>query len=174
MTSTSSNRMSNGLVIADSGPIFSLALINKLDILNALFEDIRIPTAVWNEITYDKSKQDFHIIYNFFKDKTFQISGLNELTFVMDYGESESLILYKELNADYLLIDDKKARNIAENMDINCIGLIGVLSIAKDKGLIKQLKPIFESFLQNKRFYSIDLLNTILTSKGEEIIIKTK
>jgi len=166
--------MSNGLVIADSGPIFSLALINKLDILNKLFEDVRIPTAVWNEIIYDKSKQDFLIIYNFFKDKTFQISGLNELTFVMDYGESESLILYKELNADFLLIDDKKARNIAENMDINCIGLIGVLSIAKDKGLIKQLKPIFESFLQNKRFYSIDLLNTILTSKGEEIIIKTK
>lgn len=33
-----------------------------------------------------------------------------------------------------------------------------------------QLKPIFETFLQNKRFYSIDLLNAILSSKGEEII----
>lgn len=166
--------MKNGLVIADSGPIFSLALINKLDILNSLFEDVRIPTAVWNEITYDKSKQDFQLLYNFFTDKTSRISGLNELTFVMDYGESESVILYKELNADFLLIDDKKARNIAENLNINCIGLLGVLSIAKDKGLIEQLKPIFESFLQNRRFYSIELLNTILISKGEEIIIKTK
>jgi uncharacterized protein len=35
--------MKNGLVIADSGPIFSLALIDKLDILNALFYSIRIP-----------------------------------------------------------------------------------------------------------------------------------
>jgi hypothetical protein len=29
-----------------------------------------------------------------------KIKGFNELTFVMDYGESESVILYKELNAD--------------------------------------------------------------------------
>jgi hypothetical protein len=170
MIAKSSNRMKNGLVIADSGPIFSLALIDKLDILYTLFDDIKIPQAVWEEITYDKTKSDYQKLYNFFKDKTCQISGLNELTFMMDYGESESLILYKELNADFLLIDDKKARKIAENFDINCIGIIGLLSIAKDKGLIGKLKPVFETFLQNKRFYSIDLLNTVLVSKGEEKI----
>lgn len=162
--------MKNGLVIADSGPIFSLALIDKLDILNSLFDDIKIPQAVWNEITYDKTKPDYQKIYHFFKDKICQIKGLNELSFLMDFGESESLILYKELQADFLLIDDKKARKIAENLDINCIGLIGLLSIAKDKGLIGGLKPIFETFLQNKRFYSVDLLNALLVSRGEETI----
>jgi len=170
MIARSLDRMKNGLVIADSGPIFSLALIDKLEILIALFDDIKIPQAVWDEITYDKTKSDYQKLYNFFKDKTCQITGLNELTFVMDYGESESLILYKELQADFLLIDDKKARKIAENLSINCIGIIGLLSIAKDKGLIKELKPIFDTFLQNKRFYSIDLLNAILISKGEQII----
>jgi hypothetical protein len=164
------NNMKNGLVIADSGPIFSLALIDKLDVLYGLFDYIRIPQAVWNEITYDETKQDYKKLYNFFKDKTCQISGINELTFVMDYGESESLILYKELQADFLLIDDKKARKIAENLDINCIGLIGLLSIAKEKGLIAKLRPIFDKFLQNKRFYSVDLLNAVLMAKGEEII----
>lgn len=90
--------MKNGLVIADSGPVFSLALINKLDILNTLFDDIKIPQAVWNEITYDKTKPDYQKIYHFFKDKICQIKGLNELSFLMDFGESESLILYKELH----------------------------------------------------------------------------
>jgi predicted nucleic acid-binding protein len=104
--------MKNGLVIADSGPIFSLALIGKLEILNELFDDIRIPTAVWNEITIDKSKSDYQKLYKFFKDKISQISGLNELAFVMDYGESESLILYKELQANFLLIDDKKQEKL--------------------------------------------------------------
>ena len=37
-----------------------------------------------NKITYDKSKQDFHILYIFFNNKTSQISGLKELIFVMD------------------------------------------------------------------------------------------
>ena len=162
--------MKNGLVIADSGPIFSLALIDRLDILNALFDDVKIPQAVWNEITYDTSKPDYSIIYDFFKDKTCQITGLNELTFVMDSGESESVILYKELNADFLLIDDRKSRKIAESMNINCIGLIGLLSIAKDKGLIERLKPLFEKFFTNKRYYSKELLNAILQTKGEEIL----
>ncbi|MCX6277468.1 MAG: hypothetical protein NT004_05165 [Bacteroidetes bacterium] len=58
--------MKNGLVIADSGPIFSLALIDKLDILTTLFEDIKIPYAVWNEITYDKTKPDYKKLYLIF------------------------------------------------------------------------------------------------------------
>jgi predicted nucleic acid-binding protein len=162
--------MKNGHGIADSGSIFTLSLIDRLDILNELFDDIRIPQAVWNEITFDKTKPDYQKLYHFFKDKTSQISGLNELNFMMDSGESESLVLYIELRADFLLIDDKKARNIAESFGINCIGIIGLLSIAKDKGLIEKLKPIFESFLKNKRFYSVELLNAILISKGEETI----
>jgi len=162
--------MKNGLVIADSGPIFSLALIDKLEILNELFDDIRIPTAVWTEITIDKSKSDYQKLYNFFKDKISQITGLNELAFVMDYGESESLILYKELQANFLLIDDKKARQIAETLDVHCIGIIGLLSTAKDKGFIGPLKPFFETFLKNNRYYSIDMLNAVLIAQGEEII----
>jgi predicted nucleic acid-binding protein len=32
--------MKNGLVIADSGPIFSLAVVDKLELLESLFDDI--------------------------------------------------------------------------------------------------------------------------------------
>ena len=164
--------MKNGLVIADSGPIFSLALIDKLELLDSLFDDVKISQAVWNEISMDESKPFHNRVCRYFNNKVEQIKGFNELTFVMDYGESESVILYKELQANFLLIDDKKARSIAENLEINCIGTIGILSIAKDKGLIVELKPIFESFLKNKRFYSLDLLNAILIQKGENKIIE--
>ncbi len=85
----------------------------------------------------------------------------------MDYGESESVILYQELNADYLLIDDKKARNLAENIGLKCIGTLGLLSVARAKGYIEKLKPVFEVFLQNNRYYSLKLLNLILEKYGE-------
>ena len=162
--------MKNGLVIADSGPIFSLAVINKLEILNDLFDSIKIPFAVWEEITLNKITKEYQRIYSFFQDKTQQIAGFNELTFLMDYGESESVILYKELEADFLLVDDKKARKIAENFGLNCIGTIGLLSVARDKKIISELKPLFEIFLRNKRFYSIELLNVILTKHKENSI----
>ena len=162
--------MKNGLVIADSGPIFSLAIIDKLEILNLLFDSIKIPLAVWEEITLNKTTEQYQKIHSFFQDKTQQIVGFNELSFLMDYGESESVILYKELQADFLLIDDKKARKIAENFGLNCIGTIGLLAVAKDKKIISELRPLFKIFLQNKRFYSITLLNAILANHKERRI----
>ena len=165
--------MKNGLVIADAGPIFSLAIIDKLELLNQLFDEIKISKAVREEITLDKSTEFYYNIEQFFKPKVLRIKGFNELTFVMDYGESESVILYKELNADFLLIDDKKARKIAENFDIKCIGTLGILSVAKDKGLINDLRPIFKTFLENNRYYSIKLLNKLL-ERHNELKIKHK
>ena len=88
----------------------------------------------------------------------------------MDYGESESVILYKELNADFLLIDDKKARSIAENFNIKCIGTLGILSTAKSKGIIQELRPLFEVLLKNGRYYSINLLNMLLEKHNEQTL----
>ncbi|MCK9271218.1 MAG: hypothetical protein RBR47_09820 [Bacteroidales bacterium] len=48
--------MKNGLLIADSGSLFSLALIDKLNILDHLFDDVKIPRAVWDEIAFDNTK----------------------------------------------------------------------------------------------------------------------
>ena len=162
--------MRNGLVIADAGPIFSLAVINQLELLDKLFNQIKIPRAVWNEITLHKNVSFYDSIVNYFSHRIHDISGFNELTFVMDYGESEAVILYKELNADFLLIDDKKARTIAENFGMNCIGTLGLLNISKEKRLIKDLRPFFIKLLENNRYYSLELLNRILIARNEKPI----
>jgi len=163
--------MKNGLVIADAGPIFSLAIIDKLVLLDQLFDEVKIPRAIWREITLQKNTDFYNAIVGFFEDKVVDIRGFNELTFIMDYGESEAVVLYKELGADFLLIDDKKARKIAENFGMNCIGTLGLLSFSKDKNLIRELRPLFIELLDNKRYFSLNLLNAILIEKNEEPII---
>lgn len=100
--------MKNGLVIADSGPVFSLAIIDKLELLNPIFDEVKIPKAVWEEVTLDKSTAFYQKIESFFKSRIVNIKGFNELTFLMDYGESESVILYRELNADFYSLMTKK------------------------------------------------------------------
>ncbi len=162
--------MKNGLVIADAGPIFSLALIGKLDLLEILFEQVKIPTGVWIEITQNPTTPYYPAMSRFFADKVQEIKGFNELAFVMDYGESEAVVLYKELGADFLLIDDRKARQIAENTGIQCIGTLGLLSHAKEKGWVPELKPLFETFLANNRYYAIALLNEMLAAHQEPLI----
>lgn len=86
----------------------------------------------------------------------------------MDYGESESVILYEEIKADYLLIDDNKARNIAESLGVNCIGSIGLLIKAKQKGILTDLRPTFVNWVNNGRYFSKKLLDKVLKDLGEE------
>ena len=86
----------------------------------------------------------------------------------MDYGESESVILYKELNADFFLVDDNKARIIAESLNVNCIGSIGLLIKAKEKNIITRLRPNFAKWITEERYFSVKLLNKILEKYGEQ------
>lgn len=71
--------MKKGLVIADAGPIFSLAILNKLDLLNNIFNSIQIPEAVWKEITFDETTSFHKIIVDFFQNKVTKITGNNHL-----------------------------------------------------------------------------------------------
>lgn len=75
--------MKKGLVIADSGPIFSLALIDELKILHKLFDEVRISNAVWEEITLNETSKFYKKIIGFFEPKVTRISGFNDLTFFM-------------------------------------------------------------------------------------------
>ncbi len=159
--------MLKGIVIADAGPIFSLAIVKKLDILSSLFDQIRIPVAVWAEITTKQDTPFYSEIVVFFEERVASLERFNDLTFTLGKGEAESILLYKELEADYLLIDDKKARTLAENFGIQCIGTIGILVAGQEKGLIDQLRPLFKLLIGNKRYYSEALLNKVLQEKGE-------
>lgn len=161
------SNIKRGLVIADTGPIISLAVIKKLELLDTLFDEVFISKAVWDELYENKNSIEFDIIEKYFNTKVRKINSINNLTFIMDYGESESVILYRELNVQFLLIDDKKARKIAENFKVVCIGTIGVLIAANKTGKIKKLKPFFVKLLKNKRYYSKSLLNRILADNHE-------
>ncbi|MBA7558381.1 hypothetical protein ES705_51181 [subsurface metagenome] len=155
------------VVIADTGALISLGHVGKVGLIESIFGDFYIAGAVWEELqNYDNPEFDRNILQDL-KKHVVNIKSRNHLSVVMDYGESESVILYDKLGADYLLIDDNKARIIAESLDVKCIGSIGLLIKSKQKGLLKELKPIFENWVENGRYFSKKLLNNILKELGE-------
>jgi predicted nucleic acid-binding protein len=132
------------LVIADTGALISLGLTGQIHLIEKVFGEFYIATAVWNELKEYENPDFNRNLLSQLEKRVVKIKSRNHLSVIMDYGESESVILYEELNADYLLIDDNKARIIAESFDVKCIGSIGLLVIAKQKGLINGLRQIFE------------------------------
>lgn len=161
--------MNKRIVIADTGVIISLSIIDSLELITQIFGEYYIANSVWIELIKYKSILSKKVL-DLLQAKVKEIKGINYLSVIMDFGESESVILYKELNADFLLVDDKKARIIAESYGVNCIGTLGLIALAKERAIISNIRPVFEKLLENKRFYSIDLLNKILQKYEEKQI----
>ncbi len=156
------------IVIADSTSLISLIIVNKLDLIEKSLGEYFIPEAVWNELSnYSNPNFDIRKIPEI-NNHVIKIKTKNYLHSIMDLGESEAVTLYNEMDADYLLTDDNKARQIAESIGVNCIGSIGILIKSKEKGLLFELRHIFKIWLKSGRFFSKNLLNQILKKYNEE------
>jgi len=82
-------------------------------------------------------------------------------------GELEAIALYKNKEADFLLIDDRRAKNFAKLNGINVIGSLGVMILAKDKGLIEFIRDDLEKLLDSNLFISQSLIDRVLFEVGE-------
>ena len=87
---------------------------------------------------------------------------------MLGMGESEAMTLYLEKNADFLLIDERKGRKIASYNNINTVGSLGILLMAKQKGLISAVKPLLNSLQQSNTRIS-DALYKKTLELAEEI-----
>jgi len=69
----------------------------------------------------------------------------NLLMTVLDKGESEVLVLAKEMQADLVLPDEEKARKRAVRAGFKVMGLIGILIAAKRLRLITDIRKSIET-----------------------------
>ena len=84
------------IVVSDTTPLISLLKISRLDLLEKLFGEVLIPSAVFNELTTD------------------------------------------ELNAELLLMDEAKGRNVSSQMGLQIMGTIGILMAAYEEHGLKR------------------------------------
>ena len=59
----------------------------------------------------------------------------------LHFGELEVIGGAKEIGIDFAILDEHAARKMASECLIDTIGVLGILSLAKTKGLIKLVKP---------------------------------
>ncbi len=124
------------IVISDTSCIGYLIIIDKHSLLQQNFTDIIIPLSVHKEVLPLSAKYDLtkYLNANWISIKEITNYELyKNLLKEVDEGESEAMVLSKELNADLLLIDERKGTLIARSTGINTIGLIGVYFYRKRK-----------------------------------------
>ncbi len=157
-------------IVSNTTPIISLLKINRLELLKKLYNQIYIPSAVYNEIEAGKAKGYYKDLSKIDWINITEIQDKQAVKYFLDLdaGEAEAIVLATEVNADLIILDEKLGRFHAKHADLKVTGTIGVLIKAKTDGLIKELKPIFDELTDKEVWISKKLKNEILQRVGEQ------
>jgi len=157
------------IIISDTSIITNLAAIQYLQLLPQLYDRVTIPEAVYRELTEIDppvpGTLQVQIAPWLEVRQVFDRSVIERLQIEvkLDLGESEAIALALELNADLLLIDERRGRAEADRLGVRITGLLGILVEAKRKNLIAVVKPLMDAMIAMSNFrVSSDLYNQIL------------
>lgn len=160
------------IVVSDTSPINNLAAINQLYLLHQLYRTVLIPKAVYRELT----------------DPNFPIAGATEvqtldwiqtravsdrtlveaLSNELDIGEAEAIALAVEIQAEQVLIDERRGRLVATRLNLRYTGILGILVEAKSQGLIAEVKPLLDALVNDAGFWVAEALyNSVLQLVNE-------
>ena len=153
------------MIIGDSSALIALSVVDKLELLEQLYTNLYVPQAVFDEVTQVGRPQSDKL--RRFLQSRVKVVELNLTKLGLGLGELEAITLYKELDAEVLLIDDNRAKKYAILNDVKVIGSLGVLIKAKEESYIEQVKPLVEAIMKSEVYISDKLMLKVLELCGE-------
>ncbi len=137
-------------IISDTSCFIILTNIGELDLLHKVYGRIATTIDIANE--YGEKLPEWVEIKDV-KDKYRQ----QLLEMQIDKGESSAIALALETPDCTLILDDYKARRIAEQLHLIYTGTVGVLIKAKRMGFIPSIRPLLEKIRQTDFRISLDI-----------------
>lgn len=140
--------------VTNAGPLIHLSWIDALNLLPILFEEVLAPAAVRDEVLRANSDvPGVPVLRAAFRSDWLRVrtvadgAAVTLLSAELDLGESEAIVLMREASVDLLLLDDRRARQLAARDGLPITGTIGILRTARSRGLI----PAVTQFLEELR-----------------------
>lgn len=159
------------IIVSNTTPLSQLARINQLSLLQEVFTKIIIPAEVYAELTQGNHPNTAAFLVADWLEVR-NVSDSDKIKMLqadtnLDLGECAAIILASELEAQQILIDEKAARKIAISRNLSVVGTVGILLIAKQRGLITNVKTLLDALLIEETYISEQLYRYALTIAGE-------
>jgi predicted nucleic acid-binding protein len=159
------------IVISNTTPLIGVSILGRFDLLKQLFGEIIIPTAVYDELTGKGSGRVgaaevaegvaagwIHV------ENISSTPLLITLQVDLDAGESEAIALALEKHSDLLLLDERRGRGKAKALGLEITGTIGILLLAREKGIELDMRLELEKLRTHGFRISDSLFKQIIQS----------
>lgn len=160
-----------GPVVSKAGPLIGLALVGRLSLLPRLYRQVLIPEAVFEEIAGSASsrpgaaevRQAEWLVRTAVSRPPEQL-----LAEELGAGETHAIALAIERGASWLLMDDLRARRIAQiAYGLPVKGIPGLLVIAKRQGGLSLVRPVLQDLAAKGYRLSAAVIERTCREAGE-------
>lgn len=157
-------------MVVDTTPIITLALVDRLALLQGLYGTVMIPPAVQQEVASgepDRPGAKQLAAATWIETRPLSDPRQADLLSDLDRGEAEVITLALEQTAARVIIDERLGRRHARRLGIPLTGTLGVLLKAKSRGLVPQIAPLIEEIQRAEIRLSDALVARVIALAGE-------
>ena len=162
--------MPDRVVISNTSPLFYLHQIERLGLLQDLYQNLYVPLAVEAELrkgaSLGCSTSDLATLF-WVHVQSRPSMVLVPLVADLGPGEAEVIALGLANPGCLLLLDDALGRSVAAKRALTYTGTLGVLIRARKEGLLPNLAAALEDLRQTTMYLSPGLISAVLAEADE-------
>lgn len=148
------------MVLADTSCFILLDKIRELSLLQKIFDQVVTTPEVVSE--FIKPLPDWVKIQSPIDHHLGEVLAME-----VDKGEASLMALALENKNTLLILDDYKARKVADKLSLQYTGTLGIILKAKETGLIPGVKSVLEKIQQTNFRFSERIFQDILRQANE-------
>lgn len=158
------------IVVSNSSPLIGLVKGGRFQLLRRLYAEVLIPTQVYREVAAGgRGRAGSRAAQAARRGGWLKVVAVRDSRLIparlQGTGEGEAIALAMESHAEFLIVDDRAARNECDRQGVPWITTVGIIRDAKLRRVVRKAKPILDRMIA--RGFGIADYEAIVQALGE-------